>query len=268
MKLAAVTNEVAPLTAPGTLDTILRTAVEAGITIFEARTVEGKRFPLLSGQAWDVLKNAQKTYGITYSAASPGLFIGAQIGSDLIDIHKNQLWSMSMDMAAKLDSPVLITFAPQRSVGGGAAEFDQVADLLGEVTERAAKRGFTVQLENLPGTWADTSDACLALLKAIDHAAFGYVWDTGNLYEAEQTTFEEGFEKLKPYIRNVHLKDGQFIDGKMVWQHYGTGLTNVAGQIKALKAMDYDGTLALETARIPHIAGDFEASFAYLKSIL
>lgn len=268
MKLAAVTNEVAPLTNPGSLDTILKTALDAGITIFEARTVESKRFPLLTGNAWDVLKGAQQTYGITYSAASPGLFIGAQIGSDVIDIHKNQLWSMSMDMAEKIAAPVLITFAPQRSAEGGTAEFDQVVDLLGDVTESASKRGFTVQLENLPGTWADTSDACLALLKAVDHAAFGYVWDTGNLYEAEQTTFEEGFEKLKPYIRNVHLKDGQFIDGKMVWQHYGTGLTNVAGQIEALKAMDYAGTLALETARIPHIEGDFETSLAYLKSIL
>ena len=133
---------------------------------------------------------------------------------------------------------------------------------------RKTKRGFTVQLENLPGTWADTSDACLALLKAVDHADFGYVWDTGNLYEAEQTTFEDGFEKLKPFIRNVHLKDGQFINRKMVWQHYGTGLTNVAGQIEALKAMRYTGTLVLETARIPHIEGDFESSLAYLQSIL
>jgi len=268
MKLAAVTNEVAPLTAPGTLDTILRTAVEAGITIFEARTVEGKRFPLLSGQAWQVLKDAQKTYGISYSAVSPGAFIGVGVGSDLIDIHKHQLWSMSMDMAEKLGSPTLITFAPQRSPNGGAAEFDRVVAIMHEITQSAAERGLTVQLENLPGTWADTSDACLALLRAVDHADFGYVWDTGNLYEAERTTFEDGFEKLKPFIRNVHLKDGQFIDGKMVWQHYGTGLTNLAGQIEALKAMGYAGTLALEAARIPHIEGDFETSLAYLKTLL
>lgn len=268
MKLAAVTNEVAPLTAGGSLNTIIRTAVDAGITVFEARTIEGKRFPLLSGIAWDALKNARKTYGITYSAASPGLFIGTQIGSDLIEIHKNQLWSMSMEMAGKIGTTTLITFAPQRNPNGGADEFNQVVDLLRGVTGTAASQGFDVQLENLPGTWADTSDACLALLKAVDIPSFGYVWDTGNLYEAEQTTFEDGFEKLKPFIRNVHLKDGQFIDGKMVWQHYGTGVTNIAGQINALKAMGYDGTLALEAARIPHQECDFEASLAYLRSVL
>lgn len=141
-------------------------------------------------------------------------------------------------------------------------------DLLGEIVATAVARGFDVQLENLPGTWADTSAACLNLLEAVNHPKFGYVWDTGNLYEAEKVTFEAGFERLKPYIRNVHLKDGQFIDGKMVWQHYGTGKTDVRGQIAALKSIGYDGTLALKAARIPHEEGDFEASFAYLKSIL
>lgn len=268
MKLAAVTNEVAPLTEAGSLDIIFRTAVDHGITTFEARTVEGKRFPLLTGAAWEALKAARTTYGITYSAASPGLLIGLTVDSDLVEIHKSQLWSMSMDMAEKIDCGTLITFAPQRASTEDTSGFDRVVDLLGEVVESAARRGFEVQLENLPGTWADTSTACAALMKAVGHSNFGYVWDTGNLYEAEKETFEKGFQRLKPYIRNVHLKDGQFIDGKMVWQHYGTGKTDVKGQIAALKDMGYDGTIALEAARIPHIAGDFETSFAYLNSIL
>lgn len=54
----------------------------------------------------------------------------------------------------------------------------------------------------------------------------------------------------------------------MTWQHYGTGVTNVKGQIEALKSIGYDGTLALEAARIPHIEGDFEASLGYLRTVL
>lgn len=268
MKLAAVTNEVAPLTAPGTLDTIIKTAVEHGITTFEARTVEGKRFPLLSGETWQRLKDARATYGIDYSAASAGNLIGVPMGSDLVAIHRDQLWSMSMKMAEKIGTTTLITFAPKRSATDDDTTFAQVVDLLGEMVDAAAACGFDVQLENLPGTYADTSDSCLALLQAVNRPAFGYVWDTGNLYEAEKQTFEAGFEKLKPFIRNVHLKDGKFIDGKMVWTHYGTGDTDVKGQIDALKSIGYTGTLALEAARIPHIEGDFETSFAYLKSIL
>ena len=201
MKLAAVTNEVAPLTEPGSLDTIIRTALAHGITTFEARTVEGKRFPLLTGGAWDILKSARDTYGITYSAASPGIFIGLTVDSDLAAIHKNQLWSMTMDMAEKIGTHTLITFAPKRGADD-PAEFGRVVDLLGEIVASAEARGFDVQLENLPGTWADTSKACLDLLQAVNHPEFGYVWDTGNLYEAEQTTFEAGFELLKPYIRD------------------------------------------------------------------
>lgn len=268
MKLAAVTNEVAPFTEVGSLQGIFRAAVDHGITTFEARTVEGRRFPFVSGSAWDALKTAKDTFGITFSAVSPGLFIGISVDCELAGLHKSHLLSASMDMADRLDTGTLITFAPQRGSEPEAEEFEKVADILSELVAVASRRGFDVQLENLPGTWADTSSACVALLEAVNHAKFGYVWDTGNLYEAERESHEAGFERLKPYIRNVHLKDGGFIDGKMVWKHYGTGETDIKGQIEALKAMGYSGTIVMEAACIPHQAGDFEASFGYLKTIL
>ncbi len=269
MQLAAVTNEVAPLTAPGTLARILETAAEAGITTFEARTIEARRFPLLTSDAWSTLLDARDRLGIRYSASSPGTFIGVEVDSDLLALHRDHLWVMGMDLSEKLDCDTLITFAPRRSATPTPGEFDRVVAALAALADSAAARGFQVQLENLPGSWADTSDACLALLQAVNLKNFGYVWDTGNLYEAEGGAhFAAGLEKLRPYIRNVHLKDGSIIDGKMVWQHYGTGATDVAGQIAALKAIGYEGTIALEAARIPHIEGDFEASLSYLRTIL
>lgn len=42
-------------------------------------------------------------------------------------------------------------------------------DLLGETFATAVARGFDVQLENLPGTWADTSAAC----GGFNHLAYG-----------------------------------------------------------------------------------------------
>ena len=73
---------------------------------------------------------------------------------------------------------------------------------------------------------------------------------------------------MKPYIRNVHLKDGAVIDGKMVGMRYGTGVTDVKGQVEALIADDYKGTLVLEAACQPHEMDDFPTSIAYLKSVL
>jgi sugar phosphate isomerase/epimerase len=267
MQLAAVTNEVLPDVSPGALTRILRAAAQEGITTFEVRTLEGKRFPAMDPAAWEQLRSAAASFGIRYSAVSPGLF-KAELGSDLIQAQADHLLPMSLDLAEKLDVKTLIVFAPMRTPGERPSDFARVADLLGDAADRAAARGFEVQLENLPGSWADTSDACLALLSEVSRRNFGYVWDTGNLYEAEGVTFEAGFEKLKPYIRNVHLKDGRIIDGRMVRQRFGTGETDVKGQVAVLKAHGYGGTLVLEAACHPHAQDDFASSLRYLRTII
>lgn len=267
MILSTVTDEVLPDRSSGALPRIFETAVKEGVTNFEIRMVEAKRFPLSEASAWDRLKKYGKEYGITFSAVSPGLF-KPSLYSDLMPIHKKYLAEMSMDLADAIGVKTLIIFGVERSIYDKPEDFFQVAELMGETVRKAADRGVSVQLENLPGTWADTSENCLRLMKAVDHPNFGCVWDTGNFYEAEQEHFKMGYERLKPYIRNVHLKDGRMIDGKMHWQHLGKGVTDIKGQIQTLKKDGYTGTITLEAKCEPQTEEDFTASMAYLKSVL
>jgi sugar phosphate isomerase/epimerase len=267
MILTAVTNEVFPDATPGSIAKIFERAAGEGITNFELRLVEGKRFPMLDADAWGRLKAASNSFGIRYSAVSPGLF-KASLNSELTALHANQLLSMSLDLAEIIDVSTLIVFAPMRDALDQDSDFDRVVDMLGRAVDQAAARGFTTQLENLPGSWADTSDNCLALLKSVNRPEFGYVWDTGNLYEAEQTHFRAGYEKLKPYIRNVHLKDCRIVNGEVVWTRYGDGAADVKGQVAALRADGYAGTLVLEAACKPHHLDDFPSSIRYLKSVM
>ena len=267
MIITAVTNEVFPDDTPGSLEKIFKRATGEGITNFELRLVEGKRFPLLEFDAWDRLIDASKSFDIKYSAVSPGLF-KSRLDSDLMGLHTNQLLSMSMDLAETIDVRTLIVFAPIRDAQVRPDDFSRVVDLIGRAVDTAAGRGFTIQMENLPGSWADTSDSCLELLKAVNRKEFGCVWDTGNFYEAEKTHFKAGYDKLKPYIRNVHLKDCRIIDGSIVWMRYGEGDNDVKGQVATLKADGYSGTLVLEAACKPHHLEDFPSSVGYLKSIL
>lgn len=266
MIVTAVTNEVFPDASQESLPKIFARAAEAGIKHFELRIVESRRFPAYDADSWVRLKKLAADYGVSFTAASPGLF-KAGLNSELQALHLNYLLPMSMDLAASVGVNTMIVFAPNRSADQ-PDEFNQIVDLLGRAVDRAAANGFTVQLENLPGSWADTSDACLALLQAVNRPEFGYVWDTGNLYEAEQTDFRAGYEKLKPYIRNVHLKDGAIENGQMIWKRYGEGVTDVKGQIEALKDDGYLGTLVLEAACKPHQLEDFPSSSDYLKTIL
>jgi sugar phosphate isomerase/epimerase len=266
MIVTAVTNEVFPDASQQSLPKIFARAAEAGITHFELRIVENRRFPAYDADSWLRLKKLAKNYGITFTAASPGLF-KAGLDSEFQALHLNYLLPMSMDLAASVGVNAMIVFAPNRSAGQ-PNEFNRIVDLLGQAVDKAAAHGFTVQLENLPGSWADTSDACLALLQAVNRPEFGYVWDTGNLYEAEQAHFRAGYDKLRPYIRNVHIKDGAIENGQMIWKRYGEGVTDVKGQIQALKHDGYAGTLVLEAACKPHHVDDFPSSTTYLRSIL
>ena len=267
MILSTVTDEVLPDRSHDALPRIFRTAADQGVSTFEIRMVEAKRFPIVESEAWDRLLRYSREYGISYTTVSPGLF-KTSLHSDLMLPHSDHLAAMSMDLAERIGVSTLVAFGVLRDRRDGPEAFSRVVELLQKTTEEAVARGFTVQLENLPGTWADTADNCLALLKAVDHPAFGYIWDVGNLYEAEPGDFRPGYQKLRPYIRNVHLKDGRVEHGHMVWQQFGRGLTDIKGQIETLKADDYKGTLTVEAKCEPQTDEDFPNSLTYLRSLL
>lgn len=267
MILSTVTDEVLTDRSEAALPRIFETALSKGVKNFEIRMVEAKRFPVSEASAWERLKYYGEKYGITFSAVSPGLY-KADLYHDFLPLHQKYLLPMSLDLAETIGVKTLVIFGVSRSIKDVPGDFDRVVKIIRKTVEQAAARGFTVQLENLPGTWADTSDSCVRLFEAVNHPAFGCIWDTGNFYEAEQTHFRAGYEKLKPFIRNVHLKDGRVIDGVMHWQHLGQGVTDIKGQIEALKADGYGGTITLEAKCEPQTDEDFTKSMQYLKSIL
>lgn len=267
MILSTVTDEVTPDRSTGAFRKIFTMATGQGVRNFEIRMVEAKRFPVVEAAAWERLKSVAVEYGIHYSAVSPGLF-KADLHSDLIGFHSTEILSMSLDLAERIEVDTLITFGVERSALDAEEDFARVIDLLGEAADVAATRGFKLLLENVPGSWADTGENCLRILEGVGRSNFGYVWDTGNLYESEHRPFVESYELLKPFIRNVHLKDGRIVDGRMVWQRFGAGETDIAGQIAALQADGYRGTLTVEAKCEPHEDEDFTESMTYLNSLL
>lgn len=267
MILSTVTDEVTPDRSAGAFHKIFTMATAQGVRNFEIRMVEAKRFPVVEAAAWERLKSVATEYDIHYSAVSPGLF-KSDLHSDLIGFHSTEILSMSLDLAERIGVDTLITFGVERSELDDEGDFARVVDLLGEAADVAATRGFQLLLENIPGSWADTGENCLRLLDGVGRSNFGYVWDTGNLYEAEHRPFQASYELLKPYIRNVHLKDGSIVDGRMVWQRFGTGDTDIAGQVAALRSDDYQGTLTVEAKCEPHEDDDFIESMTYLRHIL
>ena len=188
MIITCVTNEVFPDVSADSLPKIFGRAADQGITSFELRLVEGKRFPMFEGDAFARLREHSKAHNINYTAMSPGLF-KVPLKSEMTALHSDYLLPMSLDLADQMGIKTLIVFGPTRAEPPIKGEFEEVVALIKNAVEIAVARGFAVQLENLPGSWADTADNCLALLKAVDHPAFGYVWDVGNLYDEDQKHF-------------------------------------------------------------------------------
>ena len=57
MILSTVTDEVLTDRSSGAFPRIFETAVKEGVTNFEIRMVEAKRFPLCEASAWDRMKD-------------------------------------------------------------------------------------------------------------------------------------------------------------------------------------------------------------------
>ena len=94
---------------------------------------------------------------------------------------------------------------------------------------------------------------CLLLLSAIDHPAFGALWDMGHTSRVGNETPEETFAAIGPRIRYTHVKDAIFDkahpqamgDG---WRYVtpGTGQLPLAHAGKLLLAHGYKGWFTFE----------------------
>ena len=121
-------------------------------------------------------------------------------------------------------------------------------DRLGSFLEIAKGSGVDLCHENEKGIFGDTYEKCLMLHKALP--TLPAVFDPANFVQCDEDTIT-AFEKLKPYIGYVHIKDSLKEDKSIV--PAGKGDANIEYILKSLYENGYDGFLSLE----PHL-GSFE----------
>ncbi len=262
MILTTVTDEV---TEAG-LEESIALAVQEGVTHFELRGIEGRRFPLLTAEDLSRLKHLRVQFGLTFTAVSPGIF-KVPLRSAEFAFHRTVLLEKSLALAEELGISRLIVFGIKRAPDDREEDRAQVVEALGELAFKAGQRGFTVMLENEPGFWADRSENCLALLEAVNLRNFRLNWDPGNLYKTGEHDYKPGYERLKRFIANVHLKDAATVGGKTVYLPLGAGAIDYRQQLADLRADGYRGYLTVETHCRP-LPETFRQSVRYLKQLL
>ena len=106
----------------------------------------------------------------------------------------------------------------------------------------------TLGIENEAACFVGTGAEAADFIAAVGSPAVKAVWDPGNAYwTGRERAVPDGYERIKPHIAHVHLKDVVHKDGEMVATVLGDGEVEIARQLALLAEDGYSGCTSLET---------------------
>lgn len=118
----------------------------------------------------------------------------------------------------------------------------------------AGTRGATLVHENCAG-WGGSSIAnALHLMQAVDDDHFRLLFDIGNGLSYGYSAMD-CLEQLLPWVAHVHLKDGQVVDGKVIYTMPGDGSAGALDCLRYLAVRRYTCGYSIEPHLhlIPHL---------------
>ncbi len=162
------------------------------------------------------------------------------------------LLKWAFERADVLGTDLIRVFGFMHAKGGqpDEAAYPRIYDLIEEATERAAKAGFRLALENVADSYVATAAHSAKLLNAVRSPALGLTWDPNNSARAgDPEPFPAGYNSLdSKRILHVHVRDyRRQADGPVEWCGVGDGEFDHVGQLRALQRDGYGGSVSLET---------------------
>ncbi len=283
MKLSIVTDELS-----SDPETAFELGLEWGVERFELRGVHDGRVPLLSGYVRQRLARAVRSFGVSITAISPGLFkcpfpsaepARSNLGwmdagfyrswqdvRSLAEDHRSNLLPASIDFAHEVGAKYIIAFSFSRGGAPAGSTPEGVAEMLAEAAEAVGAAGLELLVETEEGFWADTGARSAALIERVASPALGINWDPANALIEGDVPYPKGYAALRHLVRNVHFKDARrYPDGS--WELLADGDVEWAGQIAALAADGYDGAIAVEPHLSPSVAST-RAALGRLRSLI
>jgi sugar phosphate isomerase/epimerase len=131
------------------------------------------------------------------------------------------------------------------------SSLSEITDKIGAMEPLLKESGRILVIESDPATSANSSQRLAQVLERIGSENIRALWDPGNnLYVPEaERPFPEGYERLKPYIAHIHIKDVRPdpATGNPDACCLGEGAVGFAAVFKRLQEDAYPGWLSLET---------------------
>lgn len=156
-----------------------------------------------------------------------------------------------IDLAAQINCPYVRVFPNNFPKDQEKqATMDLITRGLQELGNHAKGSGVTVLMET-HGDLVWAADI-LQIMEAANHPQAALVWDVTNMWTITGEDPVEVYQKLKPYIRHVHVKDATKSGGKLNYTFLGKGEVPIMKAIATLRDDRYKGFYSFEWEKLWH----------------
>ncbi len=245
MRIGFITDEIS-----SDLRDAIETGLAWGVQDFELRMIGDHRVPNIAPENVTLLRDLLRTRDIRFTAISPGVFKCPLSDRDRIRRELADTLPRTLALADTLDIPTIIVFSFLKSEQPTPEQQNAVMENLAAAAELAAQAGRHIAVENEPGYWCDSGSATAALLREINHPRLHANWDPANAVSTGEPPYPDGYEALKPWIINVHIKDTP--------EHalrrcvpVGNGRVDWRGQLRAIRQDRPVEVVTIETHCLP-----------------
>ena len=150
-----------------------------------------------------------------------------------------------IDLAEQLECPFVRVFPddlpPDQTV-------EQTLDLIisGLITLGEYAKGSNVSILLESHGKVVYKDMLLKIMAAANHPKVGLIWDFFNMWVVTKESPKEVFDTLGKYIKHVHIKDANLVDGKPAYCLIGQGVAPLREAMDSLNRSNYKGYYSFE----------------------
>jgi sugar phosphate isomerase/epimerase len=245
LEFGMVSDEVSP-----DFNEAARYGNEWGISIFELRVLRTGRIPSVDQSELREVQTLVKNNGLRVTALSPGIFKLPLSQTAKLEEELVTMLPKTLSLAREFGASLVIAFGFQREQNEKPEMFARAVDFMGRAAETAGKEGIKIIIENEPGFWCDSGANTAKLIQIVNSPYLRANWDPCNGYGTAERPFPEGYEAVKQYIANVHVKDTK--EGSLIrCVPVGEGAVNWRGQLAALVRDRLVRHITIETHCLP-----------------
>lgn len=238
LELGLVSDEVTP-----DFQEAVAFGLERGIRLYEIRVLNTGRIPNISADEFETVKRTVKETGISITALSPGIFKHEVDKTEALNNELHDALPRTIAMAKELNCPMIIVFGFHQNDQPYSEQVTLAQKYVAAAADLCAQHGIMVTIENEPGFVCDTGTRTAEFIRSLGKANVKANWDPCNSWGMEEEPYPDGYEAIKPYIGNVHIKDTA-LGGLVKCCPVGEGKIDWDGQMKALVR---DGVVAHAT---------------------